>query len=123
MALAVRDRITEKAQGLLEPGETIQAVIPAQTKSGWLGAIGVLLLMLINRYQPIVVTDRRIVITDSGRFKMANPTSIVRTVPRTTQIGPASGLWWKCESLGSPLYVAKRFHKDVEAADSMRPSS
>jgi hypothetical protein len=42
----------------------------------------------------------------------------VRELPRATRIGPASGLWWKCESLGEKLYVHKRFHKDVEAADA-----
>ena len=24
-----------------------------------------------------------------------------------------SGLWWRCETLGEPVYIHKRFHKDV----------
>jgi hypothetical protein len=120
---AIRDKVIQHAQPLLEPGEQIQAVIPAQTKSGWLGAIGFLWLIFLNRYRPIVVTDRRIAITDSGKFSMAKPTSIVSSLARSTQIGPASGLWWKCTSLGQPLYVHKRFHKDVEKADSLRPAA
>ena len=119
---AIREKVTQNAQPLLEPGEQIQAVIPAQTKSGWLGAIGVIWLIFLNRYHPIVVTDRRIAITDSGRWSQAKPTSIVSSVARTTQIGPPSGLWWKCTSLGEPLYIHKRFHKDVEKADSLRPA-
>jgi hypothetical protein len=120
MALAIRERITENAQPLLEPGETIQAVIPAQTKNGWLGALGLLWLIFVNRYRPIIVTDRRIAITDSGKWAQAKPTSIVASLPRNTQIGPAAGIWWKCTSLGDPLFIHKRFHKDVELADSLR---
>ncbi len=122
MAVAIREKITENAQPLLEPGEQIQAVIPAQTKSGWLGAVGVIWLLIANRYRPIVVTDQRIIITDSGKMAQGKPRTVVASVPRSTQIGPAKGLWWKCESLGQPLYINKRFHKDVEQADGLRPT-
>jgi hypothetical protein len=123
MPVAIREKITEHVQPLLEPGEQIQAVIPAQTKSGWLGALGVIYLFFSNRFRPIIVTDRRIAITDSGRFSMGKPTTIVTSLPRTTQIGPPNGLWWKSTSLGQPLYIHKRFHKDVEKADSLRPTA
>ena len=123
MAVAIRDRIREHAQPLLEPGEVIQAVIPAQTKNGWLGALGIVWLIFVNRYRPVVVTDRRIAITDSGKWAMAKPTSIIESLPRSTQIGPASGIWWKSSSLGQTLFIHKRFHKDVELADSLRPTA
>ena len=123
MALASREKIKENVQPLLEPGEQVQAVIPAQTKSGWLGAIGLIWLVIFSRYQPIVVTDRRILITDSGRWSQGNPKSIVSTVARSTQIGPPSGLWWKCDTLGTRLYINKRFHKDVTEADSKRSAA
>jgi len=29
-----------------------------------------------------------------------------------------SGLWWRCETLGEPVYIHKRFHKDVTRADA-----
>ena len=122
MAVAIRDKIKEKAQGLLEPGEQIQAVIPAQTRNGWLGALGIVWLIFTNRYRPIVVTDRRIAITDSGKWAMAKPTTIVASLPRNTQIGPAKGIWWKSMTLGQPLFIHKRFHKDVDLADSVRPA-
>ena len=122
MAVAIRERIKENVQPLLEPGEEVQAVIPAQTKSGWLGAFGLISLLFANRFRPVVVTDRRIAITDSGKWSQAKPTTIVASLPRATQIGPASGLWWKSSSLGQTLYIHKRFHKDVELADSLRPA-
>lgn len=123
MAVAIRERITENVQKLLEPGEQVQAVIPAQTKSGWLGALGFIVLIFMNRFRPIVVTDRRIAITDSGRWALGKPKTIVASVARSTQIGPPQGLWWKCQSLGQPLYIHKRFHKDVEKADALRPTA
>ena len=123
MALAIRERIKENVQPLLEPGEQVQAVIPAQTKSGWLGAFGLISLIFANRFRPVVVTDRRIAITDSGKWSQAKPTTIVASLPRVTQIGPASGIWWKSSSLGQTLYIHKRFHKDIELSDSLRPTT
>ena len=35
----------------------------------------------------------------------------------STKIGPASGLWYRTEALGERLYIHKRFHKDIAAAD------
>lgn len=122
MAISIRERITENARPLLEPGEQIQAVIPAQTKSGWLGALGGIALVFFNRYRPVLVTDRRIVITDAGRWAQSKPKEIVASMPRSTQIGPASGIWWKSSSLGQTLYINQRFHKDVVLADSLRPA-
>jgi hypothetical protein len=121
MPKPIRDKITANVQEFLQPGEHVQAVIPAQTKSGWLGAIGALWLLLFNRYRPVVVTDQRILITDSGKWGMGKPRAVVAELPRSTAIGPLKGLWSKCDTLGQRLYINKRFHKDAEQADAMRP--
>jgi hypothetical protein len=123
MPVAIREKIKQNAQALLEPGEQIQAVIPAQTKSGWLGLVGFIWLIFFNRHRPIIVTDRRIAIGDAGRWSPVKLKAITHSYARNTQIGPPSGFWWKCTSLGSPLYIHKRFHKDVELADSLRPTA
>jgi hypothetical protein len=47
---------------------------------------------------------------------------VIDELPRHTQIGPASGLWYKCETLGERLYIHKRFHKDIAQADAARLS-
>ena len=118
--MAIRDKITAKAAPFLQPGEQVQVAFAAQTKSGWLGAIGALWLLLFNRYRPIIVTDRRIIVTDGGKWSMGSPKSVVRELPRSTEIGQPGGLWWKTESLGETLYIHKRFHKDVVQADATR---
>jgi hypothetical protein len=40
-------------------------------------------------------------------------------LPRQTLIGPAHGLWYRVDSLGERLYINKRFHKDIRAADGV----
>jgi hypothetical protein len=42
---------------------------------------------------------------------------VVRELPRATRIGPATVLWFKSTALGEKMYIHKRFHKDIEAAD------
>jgi hypothetical protein len=121
MAIAIRDKIREKAAPHLHAGEQVQAVFSAQTFSQYWAALSWLIVLFKNAYRAVVVTDHRIVVFDTGRWSMANVKSIVRELPRSTQIGPASGLWWRSETLGERLYVHKRFHKDIADADEHRP--
>lgn len=115
--MAIRDKMTANAAPHLQPGETVQAVFGAQTHSQYLFLISVFILLLLNSYRVVVVTDRRILVCRSGRLSTAAVNEVLRELPRSTRIGPPSGLWWKSESLGERLYVHKRFHKDVNAAD------
>lgn len=119
MAIAIRDKIIENSQQFLKPGEQVQAAIGGQTSSGWLATVPILSL-IVNSYSPVLVTDQRILLLDSGKWSMGKPKSVKAEFPRNIRIGPPSGLWWKCTALGdSKLYVHKRFHKDVEAADAL----
>ena len=117
MPIAIRDKIAANVQSHLSPGEQIQAVIPAQTFSGWWAALSWLIVLFKNSYRAVVATDRRILVFDTGKMTMGTPKRLLRELPRATRIGPASGLWYKTEALGEKLYVHKRFHKDVAAAD------
>jgi len=119
--MAIRDKLRENAQHLLQPGEQIQAVIPAQTTSQWFALISYWIILLTNAYRVIVVTDRRILVCKSGRFRITPVNDVVHELPRSTKIGPPSGLWYKT-ALGERLYINKRFHKDVEAADAAAPA-
>jgi hypothetical protein len=115
--VAIRDKLRANAAPLLQPGETIQAVFCGQTTSQYFFLISIWILLLSNAYRVVVVTDRRILVCRSGRLRMTPVKEVLRELPRNTRIGPPSGLWWRCESLGEKLYVHKRFHKDVNAAD------
>lgn len=116
--MALRDKLISRVQPQLEPGEQIHAVIPGQTGSPWLGALGGLLLAMLNNYRCVVATDRRIAIFDCGKFTMGNPRKLIASLPRGAQLGPATGLWHALELNGEKIRVHKRFHKDIAAADA-----
>jgi hypothetical protein len=118
-ALALRDKLRENAAHHLQPGETIQSVFCAQTTSQYFALISYWIILLSNAYRVVVVTDRRILVCKSGRLRMTPVNDILRELPRGTRIGQPSGLWWRCETLGERLYINKRFHKDVNAADAV----
>jgi hypothetical protein len=115
--VAIRDKLRANAAPFLQPGENIQAVFCGQTTSQYFALISIWIIVLTNAYRVVVVTDRRVLVCKSGRFRMTPVKEVIRELPRNTLIGPASGLWWRSESLGERLYVHKRFHKDVAAAD------
>ena len=115
--MAIRDKMRANAEPFLQPGETIQAVFGAQTTSQWFALISYWIIIFKNAYRVVVVTDRRILVGRSGRVTTTPIKEILRELPRSTRIGPPSGLWYKTDVLGERMYIHKRFHKDVEAAD------
>jgi hypothetical protein len=118
--MAIRDKMRANAAHLLESGETIQEIFGAQTTSQWFALVSMWIILIKNAYRVVVVTDRRILVCRSGRLTTTKVGEVLHELPRHTMIGPASGLWWKCESLGDRLYVHKRFHKDIAQADAAR---
>jgi hypothetical protein len=116
--VAIRDKMRAKAAHVLQPGETIQEVFGAQTHSAYLYLISAWILLILNSYRVVVVTDRRILVCRSGRLTTTPVKEVLRELPRSTRIGAPNGLWWRTESLGERLYIHKRFHKDVNAADA-----
>ena len=115
--MAIRDKLRSKAAGYIDPDESIQAIFPVQTVSQYFALISFWIIIAKNAYRVIVVTDKRILVIQAGRFRLTTLKAQLREVPRHTKIGPASGLWYRFDSLGERLYVNRRFHKDVAAAD------
>jgi hypothetical protein len=122
MAIMIRDKIIENSQKFLRADETVSAVIVGQKISGWWGLLSYLWVFW-NRYDAVVVTNQRILVLNCGKWTMGTPKEVLRELPRATRIGPPSGLWWKCTTLGEKLYINRRFHKDVVMADAMLPAA
>lgn len=125
MAMALREKLRERSQSYLEPGETIQAVFLAQTgPTPWLaGAFGALIYMFIAKYRIIVVTDRQILVLTSGAFSPSKPKEVSQRLPRNTKLGPFTAkVWGKVEIGGERHWVHRRFRADVEAADTALPA-
>jgi len=116
--MAIRDTLRRNAAPLLAPDETVQAIFPAQTTSAYFALVSYWIIVFSNAYRVIVVTDRRILVCRSGRFRITPVKGVLREVPRGVTIGPAHGLWYRFDVLGEKLYVNRRFFKDVETADS-----
>jgi hypothetical protein len=116
--VALRDKLRNNAAPYLQPDETVQAVFCAQTTSQYFALISYWIILFTNAYRVVVVTDRRILVCRSGRMSVSPVKEVLLELPRETRIGPPSGLWWRCETLGEKIYVNRRFHKDVNTADA-----
>jgi hypothetical protein len=117
--VALRDSMRDSAARFLQPGEQVQAVIGAQTASQWLAALtGVFLFLGFNRYRIIAVTPRRIVVLDAGKASMKTARGVVMELPRSTRLGPGTGLWHQIPAGSETLRVHRRFFKDIETADA-----
>ena len=117
--MAVRDVMRASAAQFVEPGETIEQVFGAQTASPLTAPlIGSLIALIINRYRIVAVTDRRILVLDAGKWTQRTARAVVSELPRSTRLGPTSGLWFKIETPAGKIHVRRYFYKDVNAADS-----
>lgn len=117
--MALRDSMRESAVQYLQPGETVQAVIGAQTASQWLaGLTGVFVFLGLNRYRILAVTPARVVVLDAGKTSMKRARGVVMELPRSTRLGPGTGMWHRIPAGSETLRVHRRFFKDIETADS-----
>jgi hypothetical protein len=117
--MALRDSMRESAAQYLRPGEPIQAVIGAQTASQWLAALtGFLVFLGLNHYRILVVTPARILVLDAGKTSMKKARGVVTELPRSTRLGPGTGMWHRVQAGQENLRIHRRFFKDLETADS-----
>jgi hypothetical protein len=109
----------ESAAQYVQPGEPIQAVIGAQTASPLLaGLTGIFVFLSLNRYRILAVTPARILVLDAGKVSMKKARGVVMELPRSTRLGPATGVWHRIPAGNETLRVHRRFYKDIEAADA-----
>ena len=117
--MALRDSMRESAAQYLRPGEPIQAVIGAQTASQWLAALtGIFVFLGLNHYRILAVTPGRIVVLDAGKTSLKTARGVVTELPRSTRLGPGTGVWHRVQIGRENLRIHRRFFKDVETADS-----
>ena len=117
--MALRDSMRDSAAAYLRPDETVQAVFGAQTASQWLAALtGVFVFLGLNRYRIFVVTPQRVLVLDAGKASMKKARGVVTELPRSTRLGPPTGLWHVIPAGTEKLRVHRRFFKDIETADN-----
>ena len=112
--------VRESAAPHLQPNEPVQAVIGAQTASQWLAALtGVFVFLGFNHYRILAVTPTRIVVLDAGKASMKKARGVVMELPRTTRLGPRTGMWHQIPAGQEKLRVHRRFFKDLDTADNI----
>jgi hypothetical protein len=117
--MALRDAMRDSAIPFLEPGEPVQAVIGAQTASQYVAGIaGIFVFLGLNRYRILAVTPTRIVVLDAGKTSMKKARGVVTELPRSTRLGPGTGMWHQIPAGQEKLRVHRRFFKDLDTADS-----
>jgi hypothetical protein len=117
--MALRDSMRDSAAPYLQPGEPVQAVIGAQTASQWLAALtGFFVFLGLNRYRILAVTPARILVLDAGKTSMKKARGVVTELPRSTRLGPGTGLWHRIPAGHETLRVHRRFFADIYAADA-----
>lgn len=115
--MALRDKLRDRVQPRLEPGEQIQEVYLAQTgPTPWLGLLTAFIWFAVKR-RIVVATDRAIVVFSASWWTGTHPKELLGRLPRSTTVGPLSGLWAKSAIGGEKVHIHKRFHQDVARAD------
>ena len=118
--MGIRDTLRTNAQPLLHSGEEIQAVFCAQAASPYWSILSYWIIIAANAYRIVIATNERILVCRSSRFRVSSIKGVLRELPRATEIGPASGLWFKTDTLGETVWIHRRYQKDIAAADGAR---
>ena len=117
--MAIREKLQQRTAPFLEAGEEGRQVFMAQSgPSPFFALISYWVVLVAGQYVIGVVTDQTIVVLKASKLRPSVPKSVLLRLPRTTPLGPVSGLWGKIELGGARYWVHKRFHKDIEAADA-----
>jgi len=116
--MAIRDTMRRSVTAYLKPGEEVQAVIGAQTQSQYLMFAGFLLFFIFNRYRILAVTPQRILVLDTGKWSVKKACGVVTELPRSTRLGPGSGVWHVITVGHEKLHVHRMYFKDLQTADS-----
>ena len=61
---------------------------------------------------------QRVLVLDAGKASMKKAHGVVAELPRSTRLGPATGVWHVIPVGEEKLRVHRRFFKDIEAADA-----
>ena len=86
--MALRDKLTARAQPYLEPGEQVQQVFCAYSgPSPYFAFLSSLIILFAGHYHIIVVSDRAVVVLDAGKFRSTFPKRLRIRGPRQVVMG------------------------------------
>jgi hypothetical protein len=114
------DRLKTNAAAPLDPGEQLQAAIWAQTLNPYQVPLTPLRVLFgpSDPYRVIIASDRRLLLYGGNRWRVGAIRELLAELPRTTQIGPASGVWHRTDVFSERLYIQRRWYGEVAASDA-----
>jgi len=115
--------LTERTLPLLEPGEKIQAIFPAQVGLNPGGSIFSGAFSVMNRKIVVAATDRAVVVLNARR--RYEPVGVLSRSPRSTRLGPATtrpmARAFARLSLPDPTWISSIWRYVVDEADALAP--
>jgi hypothetical protein len=119
--MSLRERLRKRVQPFLEADESADAVFLAQTGTKPLFAFLSPLIYSPDANNRIVaVSHRSVVVLGASTFGPIKPKRVKARLPRSTQLGPVSGLWSEVQLNGERLWVNRRFYSDIKEVDARR---
>jgi hypothetical protein len=115
--VAIRDRLREQATRFLVPGEHLQEVMWGTSIRPLKLYTGMWLISDFDGYRAVICTDRRIILFRGGRWN-ATLEEVLATVDRNQSLGPPRGLYHRIPFFHPPIYVGRRFFRDIRRADA-----
>jgi hypothetical protein len=107
--MAMADKIVQRAQEHVEPGEIVQGAFAAQTTiTNRLGDGG---------YRVVVATDRRFLVFQSGTFSQTVIKGLIDESSRHQRLGEPSGLFYNVTIGAQALKVNFRYIEQLRAID------
>jgi len=120
--VALRDKLRQRVQPLLEPGEEIQEIFLARSPPGRKAFVAGAAATLASSFWIVAATDRSIVVCSvKSRMNLGIPKEIVARFPRNTRLGPITRRDFAELNVSieaRPVLVRRPFFKDVERADA-----
>jgi hypothetical protein len=121
--MALREKLRTKAQPLLNPGETIEQIFPAQGGAHPLlvtsfGLVGLLLMAKWLKFYVVARTDQSLILFGGGAS--GKPKNVIARLPLDTPIGPVKGIFFAPLTLDDRrVWVHRWFFPDARAASSI----
>lgn len=115
--MALREKVTERVQPLLQPGDQVRHVFLTQTGMSPYSPLGGLIGTLIRKYWIVVVTDTQFVVCKASLFGTTKPKGVAYGEPRRV-LAPEGKLWGKAVLGNDTHYIHRRFFKDIAAQDA-----
>lgn len=120
VGMSIRDKLREEAGRHLAREEQLQEVMWGTSIRPLKLYTGAWLFTGLDGYRAVVCTDQRIMLFKGGRWA-ATLEELLATVDRNERLGPPRGLYHRIAVFHPPVYIGRRFFRDIRKADARLP--